>query len=74
LLSAARRSRTACMCAEALYWRCHRRLLSDYLTAQGIEVLHIMGPKNLVAHRLSKEAMVTEDGEIVYPAAADGDA
>jgi uncharacterized protein (DUF488 family) len=74
LLSAARKSRTAYMCAEALYWRCHRRLLSDYLAFQGIEVLHIMGPKNLVAHKLSKEAMVTDDGEIVYPAAADGDA
>jgi uncharacterized protein (DUF488 family) len=66
LLSAARRSRTAYMCAEALYWRCHRRLLSDYLTAHGIEVLHIMGPKNLVTHKLSREAMLTAEGEVVY--------
>jgi uncharacterized protein (DUF488 family) len=74
LLSAALRSRTAYMCAEALYWRCHRRLLSDYLTAQGIEVLHIMGPKNLVAHKLSKEAVLTAEGGVIYPATADGDA
>jgi uncharacterized protein (DUF488 family) len=72
LLSAARRSRIAYMCAEALYWRCHRRLLSDYLTAHGIEVLHIMGPKNLVAHKLSKEAAVTVEGEVIYPAVTDG--
>lgn len=74
LLSAAGRSRTAYMCAEALYWRCHRRLLSDYLTARGIEVLHIMGPKNLVAHKLSKEAAVTVQWEVIYPAATDDNA
>ncbi len=66
LLSAAAKGRTAYMCAEALYWRCHRRLLSDYLTAHGIEILHIMGPKNLVSHKLSKEGVVTAEGEVVY--------
>jgi uncharacterized protein (DUF488 family) len=67
LLSAAFKSRTAYMCAEALHWRCHRRLLSDYLTAHGIEVLHIMGPKNLVTHKLSKEAVVTAERAVIYP-------
>ena len=45
LLSVASESRTAYMCAEALYWQCHRRLLSDYLVAQGVEVLHILGSR-----------------------------
>lgn len=72
LLSAARRSRTAYMCAEALYWRCHRRLLSDYLTAHGIEVLHIIGPKNLVIHKLSKEAVMMAEGEVIYPTVTGG--
>ncbi len=44
LLEVARQKRTAIMCAEGLFWRCHRRLVSDFLTAQGITVQHSLRP------------------------------
>jgi uncharacterized protein (DUF488 family) len=69
LLAAARDSRLAYMCAEALYWQCHRRLLSDYLSLLGIEVFHIMGQKNPVLHSLSPEAIMTPEGIVIYPPA-----
>jgi uncharacterized protein (DUF488 family) len=68
LLSVASESRTAYMCAEALYWQCHRRLLSDYLVAQGVVVLHMLGPKNLQSHKITEGALVTQQGNVVYPA------
>ena len=37
-------TRSTVMCAESLWWRCHRRIISDYLIAAGDEVLHILGP------------------------------
>jgi uncharacterized protein (DUF488 family) len=58
---------TAYMCAEALYWRCHRRLLSDYLTAKGLEVVHIMGRGKSAPHTMTKGALVTEEGDVTYP-------
>jgi len=66
LLTLAFESATGVMCAEAVYWRCHRRLLSDYLTAHGIEVLHIQGRKNLVPHNMTQGASVTPDGRVIY--------
>jgi uncharacterized protein (DUF488 family) len=68
LLVVASESKTAYMCAEALYWQCHRRLLSDYLVAQGMEVLHILGPKNLRPHKITEGALVTQQGNVIYPA------
>lgn len=67
LLRLAEKLRTAYMCAEALFWRCHRKLLSDYLTARGIKILHIIGPKSLVPHKLSEEAIVTPERSVIYP-------
>lgn len=67
LMSRAGTSRTAIMCAEKLFWRCHRRLLSDYLVAQGVEVKHIMGSGGLQPHSLSAGAVVTADGGVIYP-------
>jgi uncharacterized protein (DUF488 family) len=58
---------TVIMCAEALYWRCHRRLLSDYLFAHGVKVLHILGPNNLIPHKLTQQATITPQGEVIYP-------
>jgi len=68
LLSAAARSRTAVMCAEKLFWKCHRRLLSDYLTAQGVEVVHILDPGKNSTHTLTPDAVATETG-VIYPPA-----
>ena len=66
LLAAAAQSCTAIMCAEKLYWRCHRRLVSDYLVSQGIEVVHIIEPGRTSIHELAPYAVVTESG-VIYP-------
>jgi uncharacterized protein (DUF488 family) len=57
---------TAMMCAEAVYWRCHRRLVADRLVAGGDEVLHIETEKRASPHELSEFAVV-EEGRITYP-------
>jgi len=59
----ARRRRTTMMCAEALWWRCHRRLISDALLVRGWRVVHL--PQG-TAHELSPMARVEGDGGIVY--------
>jgi len=70
LLSAAVSARTAVMCAERFYWKCHRRLLSDYLVAQGVEVIHIVEPSRTCAHKLTSGAVVAPGGAVVtYPPA-----
>jgi uncharacterized protein (DUF488 family) len=56
---------TAIMCAELLYFRCHRMLVSDYLLSQGHTVLHIMDEKPPKVHALSKDAR-TVDSRLVY--------
>jgi uncharacterized protein (DUF488 family) len=56
---------TAIMCAELLYFRCHRMLVSDYLVSRGHTVLHIQDEKPPKAHALTKEARVIE-GQLVY--------
>ena len=56
------------MCAEAVFWRCHRRLVSDFLLANGITVQHIMPSGELHTHTLTSGAKV-EDGEVTYPGA-----
>jgi uncharacterized protein (DUF488 family) len=66
LLGIARCQRTAVMCAEKLFWSCHRRLLSDYLHAQGIVVQHILESGKLQEHRLAPEARI-EGKNIIYP-------
>lgn len=66
LLEVARRKRTALMCAEGLFWRCHRRLVSDFLVANGVTVEHIMPNGELRPHKLTEGAKV-EEGKITYP-------
>src|SRR3990172_1376514 len=58
LLSLARGSRTAIMCAEAVPWKCHRSLLSDALVARGVQVVHILGPGSSREHRMTAFAKV----------------
>ena len=62
--------RCATMCAEAVWWRCHRRIITDYLLAAGETVLHIMGPGNIVPARLTEAAKGSPSGILSYPAAA----
>ena len=65
LVERAQKARTAIMCAEQLYFRCHRMLVSDYLVSHGHTVLHIMDDKPPKAHALTKEARMIE-GRLVY--------
>jgi uncharacterized protein (DUF488 family) len=65
LVSLGERSRTAYMCAERVYFRCHRMLVSDWLVAHGHEVLHIDDVKPPKAHRLMSEARLIE-GRLIY--------
>ena len=67
LLSAVARARTAVMCAEKFYWKCHRRLLADYLVAQGVEVVHIAGPGKALGHKLTSGAIITAEAGVIYP-------
>ena len=58
---------TAIMCAEAVWWRCHRSLISDYLKANGVEVLHILDHKKVEPHPFTSAAKIL-NGELSYAA------
>jgi uncharacterized protein (DUF488 family) len=58
---------TAIMCAEAVWWRCHRRIIADYLLLRGRAVIHLMGQNRKEPARMTPEAE-EQDGRLVYPA------
>src|SRR5687768_15049310 len=60
---------TAIMCAEAVWWRCHRRIIADYLIAAGEHVFHILGPKQVARAQMTAGAL-SEKGAVTYPDAA----
>jgi uncharacterized protein (DUF488 family) len=66
LEATARQTPTAIMCAEALWTRCHRRLIADALVVRGWNVLHLMSPSRSETHRLPDFAVVN-DGNLSYP-------
>ncbi len=72
LLGLARQKRSAFMCSEGLFWRCHRRLVSDYLLVGGIEVLHIMPDGELRPHELTGAARIDGTDLSYPPSQADG--
>ena len=59
----------AIMCAEAVWWRCHRRIVTDYLLSEGEAVAHIMAPGKTEPATLTPGAEPQSDGTILYPAA-----
>ncbi len=65
LLTLAEQGRTAYMCAERVYFHCHRMLVSDYLVAHGHEVLHIDATGSVRHHKLMSEARMI-DGQLIY--------
>jgi uncharacterized protein (DUF488 family) len=65
LVALAESSRTAYMCAERVFFRCHRMLVSDWLAAHGHEVMHIDGTGSPKPHRLTAEARMI-DGKLIY--------
>jgi len=60
--------RCAIMCAEAVWWRCHRRIIADYLMAAGETVFHILGDGRIEPARTTPAAEPRPDGVLVYPA------
>jgi len=67
LVEQGRDRRCAVMCSEAVWWRCHRRIIADYLIARGETVLHIMSAQRHEPAQLTAGAVVRPDGTIVYP-------
>lgn len=66
LLDLARERSVAVMCAEAVWWRCHRRIVADYLLARGVEVRHILGPGKIEPATLTPGAVVEGEGRVLY--------
>ena len=58
---------TAIMCAEAVWWRCHRSLIADHLKARGVEVLHVLGANKVEPHPYTPAARIV-NGELSYEA------
>jgi uncharacterized protein (DUF488 family) len=67
LLEFSARQRTTLMCAEALWWRCHRALIADVLCFRGIEVVHILDAKHAVVHSYTSAARIVH-GHLSYEA------
>ena len=65
LLETARTKRTAIMCAEAVWWRCHRSLIADYLKAAGVNVVHILGTGKSDEHPFTSAAQIVK-GKLSY--------
>jgi uncharacterized protein (DUF488 family) len=63
----ARGAPTAIMCAEAVWWRCHRQLVADALVARGVAVRHIMGAGAARLHILTDFAKLDAEGRVTYP-------
>jgi uncharacterized protein (DUF488 family) len=61
LLGLAEQKRTAIMCAEALWWQCHRGLIADHLKAGGHDVLHILGPGKIEPHPFTSAARIVDE-------------
>jgi uncharacterized protein (DUF488 family) len=68
----ARERATAFMCAEAVWWQCHRRLIADYLLARGWRVVHLLAPGQRQDGVLTPGAVPQADGTIWYPATQPG--
>ncbi len=66
LVERAAHETVAILCAEAVPWRCHRRLISDALVTRGLTVLHILGPGRANPHELDPNARILPDGRLLY--------
>ncbi len=71
LVVLAQKKRTAIMCSEAVWWRCHRSMIADYLKAAGVTVEHIMGAGKNVIHPYTSAAKIV-DGVLTYGAVDSG--
>lgn len=60
--------RCAIMCSEAVWWRCHRRLIADQLLARNETVFHLLGKDKVQPAKLTSGARIAKDGTVTYPA------
>jgi uncharacterized protein (DUF488 family) len=67
LLAIGERERVAVMCAEAVWWRCHRRIITDYLLAADRDVWHILARDNVEPAKMTPAARPGPHGTVVYP-------
>ena len=70
LLLLGRERRCAIMCAEAMWWRCHRRIITDYLIAGGESVFHVLARNRIEPAHMTEAASPQPDGTLIYPRAA----
>jgi uncharacterized protein (DUF488 family) len=68
LLALGRKCRCALMCSEAVWWRCHRRIVADHLLARGETVFHIMAKGRVEPARMTAGAVIQPGGTVAYPA------
>ena len=68
LVELGRKQRCSVMCSEAVWWRCHRRIVSDYLLARGETVFHLMGGERVEEARLTPGASIIAPDVVQYPA------
>lgn len=69
LLELGAERRCAIMCAESVWWRCHRRIIADYLLARGEQVFHILGKGHVDPATMTPDAKAEPDGAVLYPVA-----
>ncbi|WP_338111023.1 DUF488 domain-containing protein [Rhizobium cauense] len=65
-------SRVAMMCSEAAWWRCHRRIIADYLLLRGFDVDHLMAPGRTISGAVTPGAVMTSENRVRYPAETAG--
>ena len=68
LIQLGRQQRCAVMCSEAVWWRCHRRIVADHLLACDESVFHLMGKDKIVPAQLTEGAKIEAKTVVVYPA------
>lgn len=67
LIALGRLQRCTMMCSEAVWWRCHRRIVTDHLIARGETVFHLMSKNKIEPAQLTKGARVEDDTMVIYP-------
>ncbi|CAO3298766.1 DUF488 family protein [Stenotrophomonas maltophilia] len=67
LIEQGRKQRCVMMCAEAVWWRCHRRIVADHLIARGEAVFHIMSENRIEPAQLTPGAVIESDLRVIYP-------
>ena len=70
LVALGRDRRLAMMCSEAVWWRCHRRIITDHLLLNGQMVDHLLGANRIDAAKPTPGAELTRDGKVIYPPSA----